>query len=258
MQELIDWHFTVQNGMYFDTKTELNGVSIYLSNIIEDGFWNYAFVPSDISLENSIETIESKFNNVNRQPCVYIANSEDCSDKVNKLLTRKYMPLSEESFMTMKSHNKLIVKPSTATTKRVADIKTHNDFIEIFTNAYGGDKTPEQPYGELDKTYIDALIRSFSAMNKFYHFVCYEGKNPVSIATLCFADGKGGLYNVGTAPAYRGKGYGTIATKVCIDQWFLLGGDVLFLQTETGSAVEKWYYKLGFELKFIGRTYCRE
>jgi predicted GNAT family acetyltransferase len=254
----MDWHFDVQKGMYFDKKISLNGCDIFLSDIIEDGFWNYAFVPSYIDLKLVLDGIEQQFQKASRQPCIYIADAQKHPTVIQTLTERRYVPLSEESFMTYSSKQSITVKPTTLSTKRVVDEASQKDFVEVFSSAYGGEKTAEQPYGELDKTYMDALMRSFGGLYKFFHYICYEGKTPVSIATLCYVNGKGGLYNVGTVPTYRGKGYGTVATKVCIDKWLELGGDTLFLQTETESVVEKWYYKLGFNLNFVGQTYSKE
>ncbi|MCL2364868.1 MAG: GNAT family N-acetyltransferase, partial [Defluviitaleaceae bacterium] len=148
------------------------------------------------------------------------------------------------------------------------DAKSARDFIDVFTSAFGGEKTPESPCGspeglsrphdgELFKTIIDALSRTLNDNDKFFNFVCYEGETPVSIASLCFYDGKGGIYSVGTTPSVRGKGFGTVAIKACIDKWRELKGDELFLQTEAGSTAEKWYQRLGFKIQFTGRFYQR-
>ena len=257
IKQLMDWHFNVQKGMYFDRKISVDSCSIYLSDIIEDGFWNYAFVPSGVDLSEKLELISNQFTSSNRIPCIYTADS-GTQQKTADLLTKAgYVPLSEESFMTYTLNSSIKTKPTSLTVKCVTDEKTRVDFEDVFTSAYGGDKTPEQPYGELDESYIRALRQSFSNKQKFYHFVCYDNKIPVSIATLCFLDGKGGLYNVVTVPSYRSKGCGTVATKACIDKWIELKGDTLFLQTETGSFVEKWYYKLGFKLNFTAQTYYK-
>ena len=258
MFKLMDWHFSVQQGMYFDKRKQADGYVVYSSDIIEDGFWNYAFLSGEIELGNCVSSIESDFKELNRVPCVYLPNDSRYEERRVFLGELGYAELSEESVMLYSDNPPEIRTKGALETRMVTNAKAVDDFIDVFSSAYGGEKTPEQPYGELDDTYIEALSKSFADTQKFFHYVCYEGETPVSIASLCFVDGKGGLYNVGTLPSARGKGYGTIATKACIDKWKELGGTELFLQTETGSAVEAWYYKLGFELQFVGRSFSKE
>ena len=258
MKNLMDWHFNVQKGMYFDRMEQINDCSLYLSEIISDGYWNYCFVPEYVNFTAHLESILEAFHAAERNPCLYFSEDKKVSSASESLIEHGFTPLFEESFMTYSIKKSVDVKPSSVVAKQVKDDVSQHDFLEVFGRAYGGEKTLEQPYGELDETYVKALSRSFKNQNQFFHYVCYEGQFPVSIASLCFVDGKGGLYNVGTLPAHRGKGYGTIATKACVDKWLELDGETMFLQTETGSAVEKWYQKMGFKQEFIGRTFYKE
>jgi len=258
MKNLMEWHFSVQQGMYFDKRVEAENYIVYSSDIITDGFWNYAFLKNCDSFDSILSLIEKDFKVLHRSPCIYLLDDSYFEQRSKILLKHGYEPLSEESFMLIENNTPEICPKADLIICRVTTDKVATDFIDVFTSAYGGEKTPEQPYGELDKTYIDAISRTFSDNEKFFHYVCYDKEAPVSIATLCFLNGKGGLYNVGTSPSARGKGYGTVASKACIDMWKKLSGSDLFLQTETGSLVEKWYYSLGFKLQFIGRTFTKE
>jgi len=258
MLNLMEWHFSVQDGMYFDKRNETQSHIVFSSNIVTDGSVNYAILKNGICLKDKIDIIEQEFNNMQRTPCVYLSNDENYDQWSQFLEQRGYSILSEESVMSFDKKNTDIKLKVDLNTVRVTNAKSANDFIDVFTSAYGGEKTPESPYGELDKTYIDALSRTLNDNEKFFNFVCYEGETPVSIASLCFYDGKGGIYSVGTTPAVRGKGFGTVAIKACIDKWQELKGTELFLQTETGSTVEKWYRSLGFEIQFIGRLFSKE
>jgi GNAT superfamily N-acetyltransferase len=257
INSLMDWHFSVQQGMYFDKQRQANGYAIYSSDVINDGFWNYAVLAPNVDLSDALPLIEDDFRSLNRTPCIYLLDDVSYESRHEQLGANDYSILSEESVMLLGCTAPKIHVRANLNVRKVIDEKTAVDFLNVFTSAYGGEKTPEQPYGELDKTYFDALSRTFHDTVKYFHCVCYEVQSPVSIATLCFVDGKGGLYNVGTSPHARGKGYGTVATKACIDEWCKLGGTDLFLQTETGSVVEQWYYKLGFELQFVGRIFSK-
>ena len=85
----------------------------------------------------------------------------------------------------------------------------------------------------------------------------HQNTLPISIATLCYKDGVGGIYSVGTDPVYRGKGLGSAITRACIRKWKELGGNLLLLQTETGSKVELLYSKLGFNKVFVGKGFVK-
>ena len=259
MNKFIDWHFLVQKGMYFDETRNLKDWSLYFSKIIRDSYWNYAVHKTNFSEINrsSLKEIETIFETENRSPCIYVTNRDD---KIIKVLSSLYgyNLLFEESFMVYQNQVDCKYQYQNYKVKRVSCDNEIEDFMSVFVSAYGGDKTPEQPYGELDATYYNALLNSFAYDEKFFHFICYEGPQAVSIATLCFTDGKGGIYNVGTDPRFRGGGYGSAVTNACMNQWNLLQGKVLFLQTETGSAVEQWYKSKGFETIFTGRGLIKE
>lgn len=258
MNSLLRNHLDVQTGMYFSQHFEKNGWDFLVSDIIEDGFWNYAILPERSDALLLLPAVETEFRNMNRSSSIYIINEDTRKDEITTLSECGYEKMAEESFMTYSGNVRILDLPNDIRIVRAIKDNAKNDFIDVFTNAYGGEKTPEQPYGDLDDTYMNALLRSFNDIEKFYHYVCYAGDKPVSIATLCFANGIGGIYNVGTIPNDRGNGYGTYVTKECISAWKHLNGSTLLLQTETGSVVEKWYYSLGFKLEFHGSTYCKE
>lgn len=257
MNKLIDWHFCVQKGMYFDELKITKDCSYFLSKTIKDSYWNYALFNDNVELDKLlIKNIESVFYAEDRVPCFYIVDED--TKLVEKLSAHGYDLLFEESFMVFQHKGVWDKNRDDLYVKRVNGDKEIIDFMNVFVSSYGGEKTPEQPYGELDKTYYDALLNSFSNAEKFYHYICYMGSQAVSIATLCFDNMKGGIYNVGTVPCFRGKGFGSAVTNACIHQWKQMNGDVLFLQTELGSSVEKWYYKMGFKQMFIGRGLGKE
>lgn len=254
MNHLLEKHFMVQQGMYFSRKLDLKHFNIFLSDVIEDSYWNYAIINEKEDLSKILKNIEAEFESNNRNTCIYLTNDrEELSTEINILNNNGYQEMSTESFMVfngMKLESKLVVELAHSK-------QSFTDFKDVFIEAYGGEKTSEQPYGALPDTYITALEQSFNNPEKFFHFVCYDNAIPVSIASLCFFERSGGIYNVGTDPKYRKKGFGLAATVACIDMWRNLKGTQLFLQTETGSAVETWYKKLGYEVQFNGTSYAK-
>ena len=255
MLNLMEWHFSVQDGMYFDKRNETQSHIVFSSNnVTGDGTVNFAILKNGISLKDEIEIIERSFNDIQRSPCIYLSNDENYEQWSQFLEQRGYSILLEESFMSFDKKNIDIKSKVDLNTIRATDAKSARDFIDIYISAFA-----EPPYEEgLAKPYVDSLLRTLNNNDKFFNFVCYEGEMPVSIASLCFYDGKGGIYSVGTTPSVRSKGFGTVAIKTCIDKWQELKGTELFLQTETGSTVEKWYQRLGFKTQFTGRYFSKE
>lgn len=257
MNTLLKNHFDVQTGMYFSRSFSDSGWIFFTSDIIEDGFWNYAILPEGRDSILSLPSVEAKFKSIGRSSSIYVINESARKNDVEILKQQGYEKMAQESFMTFAGDFVAEGLPKNIQIIQASSANEITDFIEVFTNAYGGEKSSEQPYGELDETYIRALLESFNDTTKFYHYICYAEEKPVAVATLCLSNGIGGIYNVGTNPCDRGKGYGSLVTKACISEWQKKNGSVLLLQTETGSAVEKWYYSLGFKLEFYGSTFYR-
>ena len=87
---------------------------------------------------------------------------------------------------------------------------------------------------------------------KCHYLAKYEGK-PAGVITAVSYKGFVGIYNVGTIPQYRHLGVGKAMMSVVSKE--VGRDDVLFLQTEKGSLVEKWYETMGFQTIFYGECY---
>ena len=100
MQNLIEWHFSVQDGMYFDKRNETQSHIIFSSNILtDDGTVNYAILKNGTSLKDEIEIIERSFNEMQRSSCIYLSNDENYDQWSQFLEQRGYSILEEESVM---------------------------------------------------------------------------------------------------------------------------------------------------------------
>lgn len=251
---LLESHFKLQKGMFFSEKDTFNSFEIFKSNVIEDFFWNYACVESNSISQDLIAGIETVFEKLNRTPCIYLVGEQLSEKNLELLQKQSYEETMVESWMVFNNDLSFEINYPVV---RITDKKGFEDFKTVFVKAYGGEKTPEQPYGELPDTYIQCLENSFNHFDNFYHFVIYDNDLPISIATLCYKDGIGGIYSVGTDPMYRGKGLGSTITRACIRKWKELGGNLLMLQTETGSKVELLYSKLGFNKVFVGKGFVK-
>jgi hypothetical protein len=251
---LLENHFDLQKGMFFSEKDTFNSFKIFKSNVIEDFSVNYACVMNNHIPENLISEIETAFEKLNRTPCIYLAGEQLSEENIKLLQKQSYEEAMIDSWMVFNNDLSFEINYPVV---RITNSKGFEDFKTVYVKAYGGEKTPEQPYGELPETYIQCLDNSFKNFENFYHFVIYDNGLPISIATLCYKDGIGGIYSVGTDPIYRGKGLGSAITRACIRQWKKLGGNLLLLQAETGSKAELLYSKLGFDKVFVGKGFAK-
>lgn len=258
MKNWLTAHFNVQQGMYFDTLYSGNGMCYFGSNLIGDSVWNYGMVDS-IS-EQSISDFEAFCKEIGKPISLYL--SRDNAMKSHALLTNLgfVAPLDGDELVTetwMEFAGKNYSIRDDFNIQRVKTEKQKADFIEVFLAAYGGEKTPEKPYGDLSSEYKECVEKSFDNP-KFYNFVCYCEDVPVSVASLCVCGEFGGLYNIGTKPQYERRGFGLAVTDACINQWQLTSGKSLFLQTETGTGIDSWYERIGFRRVFDGVIYEKE
>ncbi len=255
MNELLEKHFDVQKGMYFDNSIDYKNTKIFFSENIDDFFWNYIVLDKDEFYSvKSINEIENQFKKINRSCCLYIITDLHCTTSLNTIEDLNYYSLiNEESWLIYSKKELLKVKNKVVI---VNDEKSKNDFLNVFIEAYGGPITSNSPYGELAQGYVAALSRTLNNTEKFVHFVVYDKEKPVSIASLCIDGEYAGIYNVGTKPSHRKKGYGADATFSCINYMIKRGYKLIFLQTEKDSNVEIWYQNLGFLKTFIGKMYA--
>jgi ribosomal protein S18 acetylase RimI-like enzyme len=255
---IMNKQFELMKGMYFDECQENEGYAFFKSNIINDNFWNFAtcMTYQDFQKDRFLENVESTLKQQDRVPCIYIPTFMENSDLIREYLSsNSYQIKDHEAFMFF-SNKSLDINVK----NRVSEVKSKEElkaFLDVLNDAFGGEPTEENPYGgSVDASYEKALEKSLdNSQGRFHHMVLFEDNRPVSIATLTYKEGYGGLYNVGTKFKYQNKGYGKQIIKVCIDKFNELGGGKLYLFTEKDSKNELWYKKLGFETTFINEQY---
>lgn len=252
--------FELLKGMFMDQYQEKDGFTFFRSNIINDSFWNFAanITYQNLKIDGFLKNLEETFRQEDRVPCIYIPTFAEDSDLIRGYLSGNgYQIRDHDAFMFFNDWSSQINIMNEV--KEVENRKDLEAFIDVLNDAFGGEPTEENPYGgTVDASYERALEKSLdNDEKKFHHMVLFEGNNPVSIATLTYKDGYGGLNNVGTKTEYWNKGYGKQIVKACIDKFHKLGGGILYLLTEKDSKNELWYKNLGFKIRFINEQYVK-
>ncbi len=102
-------------------------------------------------------------------------------------------------------------------------------------------------------TYEQLLRASLHADSTLTAFVAYADRLPVACALLHGGGGAAGIYQVGTIPAVRRRGYGTAVTAAAVLYAEKRGYDVsVLIATQMGRSV---YEKMGFQTFMWANVY---
>ena len=258
-EKMENLHFYGLQAMYFTGIKKFDYGVFLSSKEIEDTYYNYCaqMKVNGNDFDGNWAKVKAMFPS-NRVPALYVTPSSDLYGQERRYLhsferqyTDAWMVMQDESILTQfKSDSKISVRP----------VESESDFekvfVETFQIAYSSDD-PNDPYGQLSPTYKSSLRNSWgenSQYKKRHYIAEYEGQ-PAGVITAISNNGLVGIYNVGTISKFRHFGIGkammsTVAKEVGKD-------DVLFLQTEKGSLVEKWYETMGFQAIFYGECYAK-
>lgn len=90
------------------------------------------------------------------------------------------------------------------------------------------------------------------------YYLIYDGNKPVAVSSLTSREGIGYISNVGSLREVRGKGFGKLATFVCIHESMERKNQYHCLATEEGTFAHDFYTRLGFECLLTGVCFVRE
>ncbi len=256
-------HCHMQQDMFIDRTISFNDALIVYSSLIKDWYWNYVTKIQNINknIPKYIEMIENKMISLDRTPCIYLNSKNTLFLDYDKyLINRGYKNVFKDVWMTLGSVSKTKYPIHRLQIKRVENEKMLNEFLKIFFQVYGGEPTPEQPYGNLPKEYGDCINRSYNKDRdgkRFIHMIGYDNQTPICIATLAFYGDFAGLYNVGTIPTKKKMGYGgQISKYMC--KFALEHAKKVFLLTEYESYNQQFYINLGFIPLFTCIAYAKD
>lgn len=256
-EQLEQMHFNCLQGMYFSKIHPSESSTILLSDKIEDTYYNYCALMQFHKDEFKEYWINAKkMFPSNRVPALYVTPSSNLYGQERNFL-QSFKKQYTDSWMVMQS-GKYLCDLKIDKKIEIKRIETQEDFkqlfVETFQSAYSGDD-PSDPYGQLSPTYKESLLDSWDRnleYKKDHYLAFYEG-TPAGVLTAISYQELVGVYNVGTVPQFRCHGLGESLMATVAQQ--LNNHQILFLQTEKGSHVEKWYGKMGFETLFYGECY---
>lgn len=257
MKDIIDIHLNGQ--VYMSNIIKKQDYDIYYSSLIDDEYWNFAYLKNNnVSLNDIFQEIKSDMNKLERRPIIYITSNimnsklqENINNsKLETLYTDVWMTLNNlEQFEPYKSKINFSVYK--------VNKKLKEQFIQAIMDGFSGDN-PEDPYGSLSDGYRIALNKSFNKNDSEYKIIHYLGKKEgeaISTATVVYKKDKGIIYNVTTNKKYQRKGVCKQMMSDITRDLIKLNIKEICVQTEQGFYTEKVYKNMGFIEKLLGRAY---
>lgn len=251
----LNFEYILLKNMYFDNRKETDNFLICTSNVIDDYFWNIAYLKKTFDKE-MLEELELEFKNTN--PSIYVSRNNDNYECNKKLLTENGYKLNDtDVYMALEKDVPVDINIDF---KIVENENDYNDYMKVLTSAYNDsvENSEENVYADcITEGYYNAVKNTIND-KEHIHVIAYDGGIPVSVATLSFVDGIAGINNVGTAQGFWNKGYGKQLIRFIINKFHELGGEKLTLSTEHKSKNQEFYEKLGFKEIFVMEQYMKE
>ena len=254
--DAIKIHWKLQLGCYFKSVVNLNGAMYNLGDKVVDYFWNYAGLIESNEKDSGelLNRIISFAQENNRVPAVYIDPTVEPSNFREFLVNRGFKLSGDEIWMFLNPLSfSLKEKPQGLQVKRVKTADEMRKFIEVFDLSY--------EMGEDGKVYGESLFDAFISGIKdveVFHYLGMIDNSPVSIASVYISHDAAGIYNVGTIPEFRKKGFGAALSRESIAEALKHNVRRLLLQTELESEAESLYKNIGFEPAFSGEIWSIE
>ena len=249
--------YNLLKGLFFDDKYETSDYLLCTSKVIDDHFWNLAYIKNSLNKE-LLREIENKLALLNRKPCIYIGTKNDnYINNIKVLLNNNYELCDRDTYMVLDNQKDIDIKIDL---KIVSNEKEYNDFMKVISSAYNDTKENEDENvysGSITECYYKA-IKDTIGSNNHLHIIAYDNGIPVAGATLNIFNGIFGINNVGTRQGYWNKGYGTQVIGYIINLFNKLNGNTLILSTEFQSKNQLFYEKLGFKVLYVMEQYTKK
>lgn len=252
----LNMQYELLKGMYYDDKKDTDSYLLCSSNVMDDQFWNIAYLKKQIN-EEMLTKLEEEFVSIHRASSIYVGKDDTDYQKNKKLLMANgYNVNNTDVYMVLHSFKDIEI---TTDIKFVKTEEEYNDFMKVLSSAYNDtiENVKENVYSDaVTECYYNAIKTTMDS-KEHIHIIVYDNNIPVSVATLNYVNGVGGINNVGTAQGHWNKGYGKQVMAFLINKFEELGGGILILSTEYQSKNQLFYEKLGFYERYVMEQYIK-
>ena len=231
--DLIRSHYKLQQGRFFTTvDTRENG--IHSASDLLAPMWNHStWLAGNSDAGGFISETENFHDQNERRPVIYVIEAEARSFE-SALVATGYEKFDRESWMMRSTESEL--PASEFSIEPAGDL---DEFATIFKSAFNAHSTA-----------YETALRRENKVTSQKHLIARSNDEAVAVGTVGIDGELGCIYNIGTAPRWRGKGAGRAIVEALIDSARAEGCRWVFLQVEAGSGAERLYTKLGFKTLF--------
>jgi amino acid adenylation domain-containing protein len=236
-QEFIRAHYRFQEGRFF-TAVKSDENAIHCASDIAVPMWNHSTwfgetVPDESKIKSFVGGVEEWHAQHGRRPVVYLIEEN------NAIVSQGYEKFDRETWMV----RDVSPEQNAGGDFSIETASDLREFAKVFRAAFSASSA----------AYDQALRRDGSARQK--HLIARLGNEPVAVGTVIFEGDLACIYNVGSAPQFRGRGAGRAMMYAAIQAGREEGCRWVFLQVESGSLAERLYVKLGFKPLFTRTGY---
>ena len=259
LEDLIDIHINGQLHLYASNVIEKGNYKIVLSDLIDDQYWNYAYLKNGSTNLNQVwEYIKEDMKKNSREPVIYVT-----SNRCNKELEQKIKDINLECLYTdvwmtiedLENFKDYKSKLNLKVTRVGEDLKSK--FVQAIMDGFSGDN-PDDPYESLSEGYKIALEQSMEKNDSQYKIINYAGifnEEVIATATVLYKGNKAIIYNITTNKKFQKQGVCKQMMSEIIEDLNEIGIQIVCLQTEQGFYTEQVYKNMGFQEVMIGRAY---
>lgn len=262
MEDFIDIHLNGQLELYLSKVINKNEYDIFLSDIIDDEYWNFAYLKNNnVDFKKIWQEIKGEMINNNRKPLIYITSLINNEQLKKKLKENNMNLLYADVWMTLENLEEFKKYDSKINFEiHRVNHELKNKFIQGIMDGFSGDN-PEDPYESLSDGYRVALEESFresSTGYKVIHYIGLKNTETITTATVIYRKDKAMIYNITTNKKYQKCGACKKTMSYIINDLKNNGIKAVCLQTERGFYTEQVYKNMGFEEKMIGEAYIEQ
>ncbi len=255
IKRLNNFYIYANEGFYIDKVFNKNNHVIAYSEKVTDFACNYItnlVIKDKEEFTNLHKIIKDEMSNLNRKVCYIISPLNDILYKNRKIFFDEnlFEEINNEVWQIFDDFENIenIKKYGNLNVELVKSGDMKNFAIitdECFST---GDK--EDPYGSLDKGYID-IYENYeenrnSKYNREFYFVKVN-KKIVGVTVSVYGDGICGIYGLAIKKEYRKNGIGKEVLRQQLKICKSRNVDIAFLQTEEGYYPAETYRKFGFK-----------
>jgi GNAT superfamily N-acetyltransferase len=218
---------------------------------------------SSISLNNAVsrsysknqyEDIQKQFVAHNKVPTISVASIENNNNELNAN-GYKLLAAYDNHWLFYKNEESL-----SSNVARVIERVDSKTSLEIFLETYDKcyiEKDPQNPFGTVSHfipNVRNAWIKERQGDTLDY-YIAFDQRKPVAVACLHSVQKVGFIFNIGSLPAVRGKGFGKAITLHAVQKSIDYGNQHHVLTTEKNSFAYDFYHRIGFQDLFTAHYF---